>query len=79
MVRILPIASVIVALAGCPPKEKPAPPTAEQVAAYQAEAKEAQKSRGFWQNTATFLGFISLITLAVGMVLGSSARKDADE
>jgi len=77
MARLLLTLLVLLSLTGCP--DQNTAPTAEQIAAYQAELKQAQSGKAFWQSTATVLSIIVLLALAAGMVLGSKARKDSDE
>ena len=79
MVRTLLIVLVLLTLTGCPETPQTTTLTAEQIAAYQAELHAAQNGKGFWQSTATILGCLAFFTLAVGMVLGSKAKKDSDE
>lgn len=77
MARTLLALIILLTLTGCPDQNTTL--SAEQIAAYQAQLKEAQTSKSFWQTTATILGSFIILALIVGIVLGSKAKDDADE
>ena len=79
MVRTLLIVTILLAPSGCPRQSEADITTAQQLAQRTAELERAKDSKSFWQNTAVILGSLSIVALVVGIVLGSSAKKHADE
>jgi|GEM_PF-3155775 len=77
MARTLLTIVVLLMLTGCPQEQTGITP--EQIAAYQAELKQAEASRSFWQCTAGILTGLTILALIVGIVMGSKAKKDSDE